>query len=92
MVSQGMRKSKIFKKWTINFLIVAPAGPIGLYLVKPLSDDIVSMIVGFAAGTLMAFITEDLIPRAYKEIKWHIGLSTTLGFLLVLAFFHFINE
>lgn len=91
MVSQGMRKSKIFKKWTINFLIVAPAGPIGLYLVKPLSDDIVSMIVGFAAGTLMAFITEDLIPKAYKEIKWHIGLSTTLGFLLVLAFFHFVK-
>ncbi len=91
MVSQGMRKSKIFKKWIINFLIVAPAGPIGLYLVKPLSDDIVSMIVGFAAGTLMAFITEDLIPKAYEEIKWHIGLSTTLGFLLVLAFFHFIK-
>lgn len=91
MVSQGMRKSKIFKKWTINFLIVAPAGPIGLYLVKPLSDDIVSIIVGFAAGTLMAFITEDLIPKAYKEIKWHIGLSTSLGFLLVLAFFHFIK-
>lgn len=91
MVSQGMRKSKIFKKWTINFLIVAPAGPIGLYLVKPLSDDIVSIIVGFAAGTLMAFITEDLIPKAYKEIKWHIGLSTSLGFLLVLAFFQFIK-
>ena len=92
MRSRGMKKSKIMNRWIINFLIVAPAGPIGLYLVQPLSHDIISIIIGFAAGTLMAFITEDLIPKAYKEIKWHIGLSTTMGFWLCWLFFILLNR
>ena len=91
MLDQGMKRSKIMKKWTINFLIVVPAGPLGLYLVQPLGNDAISVIIGFAAGTLMAFVSVDLIPKAYKEIRWHTGLSTTLGFLIVLAFFHFIK-
>lgn len=91
MLGQGMKRSNIIKKWTINFLIVVPAGPLGLYLVQPLGNDAISAIIGFAAGTLMAFVTVDLIPKAYKEITWHTGLSTTTGFLIVLAFFHFIK-
>ena len=41
----------------------------------------VGATIGFAAGALLVFVTVDLIPKAYSEIKWHIGLSTThLGY------------
>lgn len=90
MFSEGMTRSRIFKKWFVDFAIVAPAGLVGWYLVKPL-DEGVGVIIGFAAGALLVFVTVDLIPKAYSEIRWHIGLSTTLGLLVVLAIFHYLG-
>lgn len=89
MLDQGMKRSKIMKKWTINFLIVVPAGPLGLYLVQPLGNDAISVIIGFAAGTLMAFVSVDLIPKAYKEIRWHRTINYN-RFSDCAGIFHFI--
>ncbi|MDQ3851455.1 MAG: ZIP family metal transporter [Thermoproteota archaeon] len=91
MFEKGMQRSKIFKRWIADFLIVAPAGVIGLYLVKPLGEAGVGGIIGFAAGALLVFVTVDLIPKAYSEENWHIGLSTTLGLIAVLAIFHYLG-
>lgn len=91
MFEKGMQRSKILKRWIVDFLIVAPAGVIGLYLVKPLGEAGVGGIIGFAAGALLVFVTVDLIPKAYSEENWHIGLSTTLGLIAVLAIFHYLG-
>ena len=91
MFDKGMQRSKIFKKWIVDFVIVAPAGLIGWYLVKPLGEGGVGGIIGFAAGALLVFVTVDLIPKAYSEENWHIGLSTTLGLITVLAIFHYLG-
>ncbi len=91
MFDKGMQRSKIFKKWLVDFVIVAPAGLIGWYLVKPLGEGGIGGIIGFAAGALLVFVTVDLIPKAYSEEKWHIGLSTTLGLIAVLAIFHYLG-
>jgi hypothetical protein len=37
MFEEGKTKSKILKEWLLDFVIVASAGPIGYFLVKPLS-------------------------------------------------------
>ncbi len=91
MFDKGMQKSKIFKRWLVDFLIVAPAGIIGWYLVKPLGEVGVGVIIGFGAGALLVFVTVDLIPKAYREENWHIGLSSTLGLISVLAIFHYLG-
>ena len=91
MFDKGMQRSKILKRWIADFLIVAPAGVIGLYLVKPLGEAGVGGIIGFAAGALLVFVTVDLIPKAYSEENWHIGLSTSLGLITVLAIFHYLG-
>lgn len=84
-------KSEIIRKWMYVFAAVAVAGPLGYYLEKPLTTGQLSVIVGFAAGALMAFITEELIPQAYKKAESHIGLSTTFGFLLGFLLFYFLR-
>ena len=91
MFEKGMQRSKILKRWIADFLIVAPAGVIGLYLVKPLGEAGVGGVIGFAAGALLVFVTVDLIPKAYSEENWHIGLSTALGLIAVLAIFHYLG-
>ncbi len=91
MLDKGMQRSKIFNKWFVDFVIVSPSGLIGWYLVKPLGEQGIGGVIGFAAGALLVFVTVDLIPKAYSEEKWHIGLSTTLGLIAVLAIFHYLG-
>jgi zinc transporter ZupT len=91
MFEKGMHRPKIFKRWLVDFALVAPAGLVGLYLVRPLDENGIGGIIGFAAGALLVFVTVDLIPKAYSEEKWHIGLSTTLGLISVLAIFHYLG-
>ena len=88
MLEEGKTKSKIFKEWILDFVIVAAAGPIGYFLVKPLSGEHFSIIIGFAAGTLMIFIARELIPQAFKEDSgYKSDISVVLGFLLGLTLF-----
>jgi zinc transporter, ZIP family len=90
MVDVSKRKSYVLKPWFYIFVIVTIGGPLGWYLEKPLNPEQLSMIISFAAGALMAFITEELIPQAYKRVELHIGLSASFGFIIALALFHYI--
>ena len=88
MLEEGKTKSKIFKEWILDFVIVSAAGPIGYFLVKPLSGEHFSIIIGFAAGTLMIFIARELIPQAFKEDSgYKSDISVVMGFLIGLILF-----
>ena len=89
MVDDSKHNLKIFNQWLYVFVIVTIGGPLGWYLEKPLNPEQLSMIISFAAGALMAFITEELIPQAYKRVELHIGLSSSFGFIIALALFHY---
>jgi ZIP family zinc transporter len=86
--SKREKGKKIFQHWMYVFIIVSIAAPLGYYLVQPLSHAQISVILGFAAGVLMAFLTEDLIPEAYKKANFYNGISTTFGFLLGFMLFN----
>ena len=90
MVDVSEHKLTIIKQWFYVFVIVTIGGPLGWYLEKPLNPEQLSMIISFAAGALMAFITEELIPQAYKRVELHIGLSASFGFIIALALFHYL--
>jgi len=88
MLEEGKTKSKILKKWLLDFTIVAAAGPIGYFLVKPLSGEHFSIMIGFAAGILMIFISRELIPQAFREDSgYKTDVSIVLGFLIGMTLF-----
>jgi zinc transporter ZupT len=90
MSEEGKTRNQILKRWTYVFISVAVAGPIGYFVARPLDNEYLSIIIGFAAGDVIAFIVEDLIPEAYKKNEWHIGISAGLGFLVGITIFHFL--
>ncbi len=90
MSEEGKTRNQILKRWTYVFISVAVAGPIGYFLARPLDNEYLSIIIGFAAGDVIAFIVEDLIPEAYKKNEWHTGISAGLGFLVGITIFHFL--
>ncbi len=91
MVEKGISKSKIIKEWSVDFVIVASAGPIGYYVVRHLSEEHLSIIAGFAAGTLMIFVSRELIPQAYEENSGYmIDISLVSGFLISFLLFQYL--
>lgn len=45
----------------------------------------ISMVQGFAGGATIAVLAGSLIPEAYKEGGWWIGMATAAGFLVAFV-------
>ncbi|MDQ3851211.1 MAG: hypothetical protein M3299_00075 [Thermoproteota archaeon] len=90
LYEKGGKKRIVLSGWMAVFGVVLAAGPLGYYLVQSLSRDQLAIIIGFAAGALMAFVTQELIPKAFERANVHIGLSVAFGFLVAFALFHFV--
>lgn len=91
MLLEGKDKKQILHMWTYVSLPIAIAGPIGYLLSSNITNSYISIIIGFAAGDLMAFLMGDLIPEAYKTASWHTGLSAGIGFIIGATIFHFLR-
>lgn len=89
LIAEREPKRKILQKWGMVFTFVAIGGPIGYFLTLFLSEYYLSIVFSFAAGALMSFVTEELIPDAYKKVNWHIGLAACVGLFVSFAIFHF---
>jgi ZIP family zinc transporter len=83
MHKQGMGKKQILRGWLADFGIVAIAAPIGYFLAGAVINDVLAVVLSFAAGTLIVFIAGELIARAYRESTGHSeDLSISAGFLI----------
>ena len=89
LIAENESKRKILKRWATVFIFVTIGGPIGYFLTLFLNEYYLSIVFSFAAGALMSFVTEELIPDAYRKVNWHIGLSACAGLFLSFAIFHF---
>jgi ZIP family zinc transporter len=49
------------------------------------SDDLVSVIQAFAAGSILAMLANTMMPEAYQNGGREVGLVTVLGFILASA-------
>jgi zinc transporter ZupT len=90
MINSGLSAREVFKRWMYVFAAVAIGGPIGYFIARPVNPDLLSIVVAFAAGALISFVTEELIPEAYKRVEWHIGLSAAAGLFVGFSIFHFL--
>lgn len=89
LIAEEEPKRKIVHKWSKVFLFVLIGGPIGYLLTLILNEYYLSIVFSFAAGALMSFVTEELIPDAYRKVNWHIGLSACLGLFVSFIIYHY---
>jgi len=59
---------------------------IGAYAVSDtISDGTIATIQAFAGDATIAVLADSLMPEAYREGGWWVGLSTALGFLVAFG-------
>lgn len=90
LMNEGKDEKKVLKKWFYVFLAVFVGGIIGFVFALIFDKYYLSIVFGFAAGALVSFVTEELIPYAYKKVNWHIGLSAALGIFISFSIFEFL--
>ncbi|QCQ93582.1 ZIP family metal transporter [Rhodococcus sp. SGAir0479] len=82
---RGFDARRALRVWAITaavlVLVVVAANAIS----DNISDGSIAVVQAFAGGATIAVLADSLMPEAYREGGWWVGLSTALGFLVAFA-------
>ncbi len=88
--SQGMRQqgfsiAKVLIMWTSIMLITGVLASLGTILFADAPESLVSFLQSMAAGAMLTVISETMLPEAYAIGGSVVGMSTLLGFLVIIV-------
>ena len=67
--------------WTVVALILAAIAVLSFVFLHDLNPNTIGIIEAFAAGAILAMLADTMMPEAYDEGGFSIGILTVLGFL-----------
>jgi ZIP family zinc transporter len=85
MLDAGSDRRSILRLWIAVAVVCTLATGVGYAIGDTASDELRSLIDGFAAGALIVMLIDSMIPDAYKDVGRPAGLVTTLGFAVAMA-------
>jgi CRP-like cAMP-binding protein len=85
MRQQKFSATRILGLWSVIVLLSAFGAAFGNAMLRGLSPSVFAVIEGCAAGAMLTSIAETMLPEAYEQGGWVVGLSTLAGFLAALG-------
>lgn len=80
----GWSRSRVVKMWLVVVAVSAISAALGFVLLDPASGRTGALAQGFAAGALLAMITDTMLPEAYDVEKVNTGALVAIGFAVSL--------
>ena len=84
MRHQGFSIPKILLMWTSIMLITGILAAVGSVVFAEVPESIISLLESMAAGAMLTVISETMLPEAYAKGGSIVGISTLLGFLVII--------
>jgi len=78
---EGFSKKQIYLMWAVVSIIVILTTILSYLFLRKLSLNVLGIILSFASGAILAMLADSMIPEAFEEGGYLIGLLTILGFL-----------
>ena len=78
---EGLSKKQIYLSWSIVSICVALSVVLSFLFLENLDLNTLGIIESFAAGAILAMLADSMMPEAYEEGGYLIGILTVLGFL-----------
>lgn len=78
---EGFSKAKIYGMWTIVASLVTVFTLLSFSFLHNTDPNTLGIIEAFAAGAILAMLADSLMPEAFEEGGFSIGIVTVLGFL-----------
>lgn len=71
--------------WIVTGIVLVAVTVAGNALSDSLSPTHISVVQAFAGGATLAVLADSLMPEAYREGGWWVGLATAAGFLVAFV-------
>ncbi|MFC7958616.1 ZIP family metal transporter [Rhodococcoides kroppenstedtii] len=81
----GFSASRALALWSLTGAVLVVVTVVGHSLADSIPDVGISAVQAFAGGATLAVLADSLMPEAYKDGGWWVGLSTAAGFLVAFA-------
>ncbi|MBY6351488.1 ZIP family metal transporter [Rhodococcoides corynebacterioides] len=81
----GFSASRAMALWSLTAAVLVVVTVVGHALADAIPDVGISAVQAFAGGATLAVLADSLMPEAYKDGGWWVGLSTAAGFLVAFA-------
>ena len=81
----GFSASRALALWSLTGAVLVIVTVVGHSLADSIPDVGISAVQAFAGGATLAVLADSLMPEAYKDGGWWVGLSTAAGFLVAFA-------
>jgi ZIP family zinc transporter len=81
----NFNRSRAILLWTVTAVVLVLVVIAANAAADVIPDRSISVIQAFAGGATIAVLADSLMPEAYREGGWWVGLSTALGFLVAFA-------
>jgi len=85
MKEQGFSTARVLILWTSIMVITGTLAALGSVVFAESSESVVSFLESLAAGAMMTVIAETMLPEAYAMGGAIAGISTLLGFLVIIT-------
>lgn len=80
----GWTRARVLRMWTVVVLVAAVSAALGYLLLDPASGRTGALAQGFAAGALLAMVSNTLLPESYRVEGVATGSLVAVGFALSL--------
>ncbi len=85
MKQQGFPVAKIMIMWTSIMLVTGVLSAVGSILFADVPESLISLLESMAAGAMLTVISETMLPEAYAKGGSVVGMSTLMGFLIIIV-------
>jgi ZIP family zinc transporter len=80
----GWPRARVVRMWLVVMAVSAVSAALGYVLLDPASGRTGAFAQGFAAGALLAMVTDTLLPEAYDVERGSTGALVAVGFSISL--------
>ncbi|WP_137811061.1 MULTISPECIES: ZIP family metal transporter [Gordonia] len=71
--------------WTFTAVVLVAVTVGGYAMADAIPTTVISVVQAFAGGATLGVLANSLMPEAYREGGWWVGLATAAGFLLAFV-------
>jgi ZIP family zinc transporter len=80
----GWPRGRVVRMWLVVMAMAAVSAALGYLLLDPVSGRSGAFAQGFAAGALLAMVTDTMLPEAYDVERVRTGALVAIGFAISL--------
>jgi ZIP family zinc transporter len=82
---RGVRLGRVMLTWVATGVVLVLVTMLGYAASDTVSSGSIASIQAIAGGATIAVLADSLMPEAYQEGGWWVGLATALGFVVAFS-------